>query len=188
MRTILLLLSIGIAAAQSGSNDLVETLFSFDKNKDGKLSKDEVPERMQGIFARADADKDGLLTREEVVKATASQERRGPGGPPMDLLFRTLDADQDGTVSAAEIAAAPMTLKKLDKNGDGALTADEVRPQMMMRGRGEGFGRGEGRGEERRGNPQEMSAEFFNRFDLNHDGVISKEEVAKAFENMGGRR
>jgi len=183
VRTILLILTIGIVAAQPNPNDLVDTLFSFDKNKDGKLSKDEVPERMQGIFARADADKDGFLTREEVVKATASQERRGPGGPPMDQIFRALDADQDGTVSAAEIAAAPAALKKLDKNGDGALTADEVRPQMMMRG-----GRGEGRGEERRGTPQEMSAEFFNRFDLNHDGVITKDEVAKAFENMGGRR
>ena len=64
------------------SPDLVSTLFSFDENKDGKLSKAEVPERMQGIFLRADADHDGLLTRDELTKATVAQERRAPGGPP----------------------------------------------------------------------------------------------------------
>ena len=64
------------------SPDLVNTLFSFDVNKDGKLSKAEVPERMQGIFLRADTDHDGLLTRDELTKATVAQERREPGGPP----------------------------------------------------------------------------------------------------------
>jgi len=41
-----------------------------------------------------------------------------------------LDLDSDGTLSAAEIAKAPESLLKLDKNGDGILTSDEFRPQM----------------------------------------------------------
>jgi Ca2+-binding EF-hand superfamily protein len=48
-----------------------------DKNKDGKLSKAELPERMQGIFARADANKDGFLTKAELTKFTSAM-----GGPP----------------------------------------------------------------------------------------------------------
>ena len=35
-------------AGAAGGDDLVNTLFSFDENQDGKLSKSEVPERMQG--------------------------------------------------------------------------------------------------------------------------------------------
>lgn len=107
-------------------SDLAETLFSFDANKDGKLSKSELPERMQGIFARADTNNDGFLTREEVNAATASQERRG--GPPQDPIFRAIDTDGDGVLSAAEIANAPAALKTLDKDGDGQLTMQEVRP------------------------------------------------------------
>jgi hypothetical protein len=45
--------------------------------------------------------------------------------PPIELV---LDANGDGVIDAAEIANAPVALKKLDKNGDGKLTADEYRP------------------------------------------------------------
>jgi hypothetical protein len=39
-----------------------------------------------------------------------------------------LDLNQDGTIDADEIAKAPESLKKLDKNGDGKLAPDEYRP------------------------------------------------------------
>lgn len=46
----------------------------LDKNSDGKLSKDEVPERMQERFDELDANKDGFLDAGELSKL------RGPGG------------------------------------------------------------------------------------------------------------
>lgn len=166
------LLVAGVVGAQPPGGDLVTTLFAFDANKDGKLSKDEVPERMQGIFARADADKDGFITREELTKATAGQERRGEGGPPMDMLFRAIDKNQDGVLSKEEIAGAAAALQTLDKNGDGQLTQDEVRPQM----------RG-GRG----GNPQEMISRMFEENDKNHDGKLSKAEMPERMAEMFDR-
>jgi Ca2+-binding EF-hand superfamily protein len=48
------------------SNDMVKTLMAFDKDGDGKLSRSEVPERMQGLFDRGDTNKDGFLTPEEI--------------------------------------------------------------------------------------------------------------------------
>lgn len=48
---------------------------------------------------------------------------------PVPPLVAALDTDSDGTISAAEIDKAPESLKKLDKNGDGKLTMDELRPQ-----------------------------------------------------------
>ena len=59
----------------------------------------------------------------------------GPGGPegrppfPPNPLYQVLDANHDGTISAQEIANAANALKKLDKNKDGQLTRDELRPQ-----------------------------------------------------------
>ncbi len=57
----------------------------------------------------------------------------GPGGPHhgpphAGPLFDALDANHDGVISADEIANAPAALKTLDKNGDGQLTREELRP------------------------------------------------------------
>jgi hypothetical protein len=59
--------------------------------------------------------------------------RRGPGGPggrhmPPSPVMEVLDANHDGVIDATEIANASAALKTLDKNGDGKLTQDELRP------------------------------------------------------------
>lgn len=57
--------------------------------------------------------------------------RNGPfvrGGPPPSPLLATLDTDGDGTLSAEEIRASAETLKKLDADGDGTISAEELRP------------------------------------------------------------
>ena len=127
------------------ADEMVRTLMAFDKNGDGQLTRDELPERMQGLFDRADGDKNGVLTADEIRKsaqATAAPGGRGGRGEGgdfmrMDPILAALDADSDGEISAGEIAAAATTLKKLDKNGDGQLTEDEVRPSFGQdRGRG----------------------------------------------------
>ena len=65
----------------------------------------------------------------------------GPGGPgmrggrpPMSPLMEVLDANHDGVIDAAEIANASAALKTLDKDGDGKLTQDELRPPRPMNG------------------------------------------------------
>ncbi|MEX2286715.1 MAG: redoxin domain-containing protein [Planctomycetaceae bacterium] len=47
----------------------------FDKNKDGKVSRSEVPLRAQAFFLRMDANSDGEITVEEVVKAMEQQQK-----------------------------------------------------------------------------------------------------------------
>ena len=76
----------------------------------------------------------------------AHEEGRRNGPPPAPPVIIALDLNHDGTIDADEIAKASDSLKTLDKNGDGKLTRDELRPP-----RPEGFGGpgGEGRGEDR---------------------------------------
>ncbi|QTA90648.1 EF-hand domain-containing protein [Desulfonema magnum] len=52
------------------------------------------------------------------------------GGAP---LMRALDTDRDGQLSAEEIENATNILKTLDKNGDGILGRDELRPPRGAR-------------------------------------------------------
>ena len=78
-------------------------MMAFDKNKDGKLTKEEVTdERLHRLFDQADANKDGVVTKEELMALAAKLDeesrrraaaaaaaarragrprRRGPGGP-----------------------------------------------------------------------------------------------------------
>jgi hypothetical protein len=57
-------------------DDLVERIMSFDKNKDGKVTKDELPERLHHLIAQGDTNKDGALDRDEIKKLVAA---RGTG-------------------------------------------------------------------------------------------------------------
>lgn len=71
---------------------------------------------------------------------------RGPGGQggpgtggrrPPPPIIAVLDANHDGAIDADEIANASKALKKLDKNGDGKLTQDELRPPRPEGGPGQ---------------------------------------------------
>ena len=61
-------------------DDIVERIMAFDKNKDGKVTKDELPERMHGLIARGDTNKDGALDRDEIKKLASTAGGRGDVG------------------------------------------------------------------------------------------------------------
>jgi hypothetical protein len=59
-------------------DDVVERIMSFDKNKDAKVTKDELPERMHYLIEQGDSNKDGALDRDEIGKLAA---KLGPAAP-----------------------------------------------------------------------------------------------------------
>ncbi|MFO1483188.1 MAG: redoxin family protein [Verrucomicrobiaceae bacterium] len=64
-----------------GATDDTGGLFKrFDKNSDGKLTEDELPNKKW--FNGLDTDKDGSVTLDETVKVLASLRKRGPTGVP----------------------------------------------------------------------------------------------------------
>ena len=72
-----------------------------------------------------------------LVATLHAQGRRGRRGPPPSPLFEAVDFDGDEVISGEEMDEAVRSLLTLDRDGDGNLTADELRPPG---GRGGGFG------------------------------------------------
>ncbi len=58
-------------------DDVVERIMSFDKNKDGKITKEELPERMQYLIEKGDTNKDGALDRDEIKKLATEMAKDG---------------------------------------------------------------------------------------------------------------
>jgi Ca2+-binding EF-hand superfamily protein len=144
-------------------DETVQRLMSFDRNQDGTLTRDEVPDRLQGLFSRSDSNHDGKLTPDEIRASAARQS--GPSGRAqrsgdatrMDPVLNVLDTNHDGVLSPAEIAAAPTALKSLDKDGDGELSAAELRPRQQT--------------------PADRAHHLLDEWDTNKDGKLTKPEA-----------
>lgn len=69
------------------ADDLAVRMLAFDKDKDGKLTRAEVTdERLLRLFDRADVNKDGTVTKEELTALEVKEKPTvrgfgGPGGP-----------------------------------------------------------------------------------------------------------
>jgi hypothetical protein len=132
---------------------IVSRMMALDKNKDGKLTRDEIgDERLLRLFDRADANKDGIVTKEELVafatKLAAEEgagggRRRGfgPGGPggfggpprPGQILPPFLQEELKLTADQKKQIA--LLQKEVDEKLDKVLTAEQRQQLKEMRPR-----------------------------------------------------
>lgn len=145
------------------AEQMLARLMEMDNDKDGKLSKDELPERLQSMMARGDKNEDGFLDKAEIM--ASARERSGGqggqgggfggggfgggGGPEMvGQLMQRADANKDGKLSGDELPPFMRErLEQIDTNKDGSVDKTELEAGMsQMRGGFGGGGRRDGIG------------------------------------------
>lgn len=104
--------------------DAARFLKDHDTNKDGKLSKDELPAAAQDDFARIDANKDGFVTRDELQQQADRMAHQRP--QLLEIVWYAIDIPEE-PATTQELQAAYDQLRKLDKNNDGKIDDGEVR-------------------------------------------------------------
>ena len=118
------------------------------------LAPGEKPQRLpHDKFAQIDTNHDGAISRDEAAAA-----------PMLSGKFDEIDADRDGRVMPAELKAYAKTHRggakggafgKMDSNGDGVVTRDEVAANPKL-------------------------ARKFDEADMDHDGRVTLEEAKAA--------
>jgi Ca2+-binding EF-hand superfamily protein len=175
-------------------DETLNRLMALDRNGDGILTKDEVPERMQGMFSRIDTNQDGKLTKDEIrasasnLKGPNGRAERGGEATRMDPVLNALDIDHDGVISPTELAAAPTSLKTLDKDANGEISQDELRPRQMTpadRAR-HMLDEWDTNKDDKLSKPEapDRMQQQFETLDTNRDGALTEEELTAFFANM----
>lgn len=123
---------------KASADDIEDKFKQYDTNHDGVLSGDEL--NAAPILRQLDLKGDGRVTLEEAREAIAKLKQANQGWK------EKLQAAGVGNGGLA----TEFLFKRLDKNGDGKLTPDELPDKA-----------------------------WFDKLDLNHDGVVTLEEARK---------
>jgi len=160
-----------------------------------------------GSRPRARDDRDTNRPSRGSADDEGSWRRRSARRAAPNLMFEAIDTDGDQTISSRELRKALGALKRLDLDGDGNITLDEVTPKRDPDGPGR-FGGDQGRGPRDRSQmvarmmendangdgklqPEEVPERMMGMLegrDVNDDGAIDEEELVTAIEAMRDRR
>ena len=181
------------AAPEQGDSKRQDIFQQLDKNSDGTVTADEVPEDKERFFDHlirsGDKNKDGKLSQDEFQSGLKKEEQKFPAG--------------EGPNRNRDPRAFQMMLNRLDKNGDKKISKDELPEPLRDRLEPlfkrlnkdeislEEFAKfaSRFRGNRKEGNPpgnrppnpREMSAEgakrFFDMLDTNKDGKLTLDEA-----------
>jgi Ca2+-binding EF-hand superfamily protein len=168
----------------------------LDKNKDKKLSRDELGQMPPQFFDRMDENKDGFIDEEEFNRSR--QRMGGPGGGgrnPGERFSRMMDVDKDNKVTREEFARILQVFDALDKDRSGDLNQEEMGRifQAMEEVQNQATGGVEvanlfekfDKDKDGKITPEEMTSEkSFKALDLNKDNIVTREEADQALRKL----
>ncbi|HKP85076.1 MAG TPA: EF-hand domain-containing protein [Blastocatellia bacterium] len=171
----------------------------MDKNKDKKLSRDEMPAQFPAqAFDRVDTNKDGFVDEEEWNAMRSRFGGPGGGGRFGESLTKYLDANHDGKVSRDEFAKMISLFDTLDQDHNGDLSQEEL--NGFFRAVNEAQTQATGgvdagslftkydKNKDGKITPDEMTEErTFKALDLNKDASVTREEAEQALKQIAER-
>ena len=170
----------------------------FDSDRDGKISRQEVLDRVRRDFQRMDLDGDGRITDADLPPMMRGRDVLKGGGRAMGggMLgrFMAADANKDGVVTVDEaLAEAGKRFDLADRNKDGVIDAtdrDGMRKEMTdYRVRRFLHSHGAGPdGKLTREQFQKSAKERFAEMDANNDGRIDRQDRSGGRGMMGRDR
>ncbi|MFT6296175.1 MAG: Ca2+-binding EF-hand superfamily protein [Glaciecola sp.] len=158
MNRLKLAMTLGLMSVSSAltAQEHRGTFETFDSDGNGSVSFAEFQENDINLLGRLDTDGNGVLTIDEFLNASSGRgPRRGNGnhGENSDqtneeqradrranmteratVAFQEMDIDGDEVVSVAEFQQA--NFLRMDRDSNGVLTAEELRPPRGQRGKG----------------------------------------------------
>jgi Ca2+-binding EF-hand superfamily protein len=179
-------------------NFQMPTFADLDKNKDKKITRDELPGQFPAqAFDRMDENKDGFIDEEEWTRR--QRGGGGMGGPRIgEQLIGTLDANADGKVTREEFGRILEVFEILDKDGNAEVSGEEM--GRFLQAANELKSRATGgveidrlfqkldKDKDSKITADEMANEkTFKALDLNKDGFITREEATKATKQLNER-
>ena len=158
--------------------------------RDGVQTRAEVTQRVQAMFQRLDANRDGALTQQEIaaVRTQAKGQRaQRPADPArqqqrIDRAFARMDVNRDGSITRQEFAQA--------REARGERRGEARGERRGMRGmggmRGQMLAMADANRDQRVTLQEATSAalQHFDRADLNRDGRLTREERMQARQQL----
>jgi Ca2+-binding EF-hand superfamily protein len=170
------------------------------------IKKSEFDEQTRARFARIDANNDKVIDADEAKALITSRMARRDHGRRherqerrLERLMQRFDLNHDKKIERAEFdKQIAFFFDRMDLDGDGKITDQDLPPIMRgmgvlkghFRGHGMRHNRGPGRilallrgadtnndGEITRAEAEQAAGRFFARFDRNNDGVIEKADL-----------
>ncbi len=147
--------------ASEFSNDAERVLARYDRSRDERVSFAEFKPDLK-FFKTFDRDGDGQIAADELTY-------RGEKGlaafanMDVDALIERYDRNKDGVLRIAELPGGQGLAGMLDRDQDGEITRDEL-DRVLKYAQREQFAT--------------IPASFFDRFDLNDDRKVTRDEFA----------
>lgn len=175
LAAVALTVAAGAAVAQQAQTERPARVLRADADRDGRISRAEFVDARVARLTAVDANRDGSVTREEMQ--AAGQARRAERA---DARFARLDANSDGSISRAEFDAP--------REARGERGYHRMRGHRGPRAERAGMRRGAERGPIVIADARSRTEQAFARLDKDQDGFVTMEERASARTAMREQR